>query len=57
MNSQEKIEVRRVQALQGERSFVLVFPKDFATQLGVRKGDFLKCYVNGNQLIVEKTNP
>ena len=57
MNKQEKIEVRRVQALQGERSFVLVFPKDFATELGVRKGDFLKCYVHGNQLIVEKMNP
>ncbi|HEY6885450.1 MAG TPA: AbrB/MazE/SpoVT family DNA-binding domain-containing protein [Nitrososphaeraceae archaeon] len=57
MNIQEKIEVRRVQALQGERSFVLVFPKDFATQLEVRKGDFLKCYLHGNQLIVEKMNP
>jgi hypothetical protein len=54
MNIQEKIEVRKVQALQGERSFVLVFPKDFATELGVRKGDFLKCYVHGNQLIVER---
>jgi antitoxin component of MazEF toxin-antitoxin module len=54
MNKQERIEVRRVQALQGERSFVLVFPKDFATELGVRKGDFLKCFVDGNRLIVEK---
>lgn len=53
----EKIELRRVQALQGERSFTLVFPKEFATELGVGKGDFLKCQVDKNRLIVEKVNP
>jgi hypothetical protein len=50
----EKIEVRRVQSLQGEKSFTLVFPKEFAIQLGIGKGDFLKCLVDGNRLIVEK---
>lgn len=54
MNSQYKTEVRKVQALQGERSFTLVFPKHFAKELGVEKGDFLKCYVDGNRLIAEK---
>jgi bifunctional DNA-binding transcriptional regulator/antitoxin component of YhaV-PrlF toxin-antitoxin module len=48
------IEVRRVQALHGERSFTLVFPKEFAVELGVGKGDFLKCHINNNRLIVEK---
>jgi hypothetical protein len=57
MDSFEKIEVRRVQALQGERSFTLVFPKDFATQLGVAKGDFLKCHLDGKRLIVERMEP
>jgi bifunctional DNA-binding transcriptional regulator/antitoxin component of YhaV-PrlF toxin-antitoxin module len=52
-----KIEMRRVQALQGERSFTLVFPKEFAIELGVGKGDFLKCKLDGNRLIVEKVNP
>jgi bifunctional DNA-binding transcriptional regulator/antitoxin component of YhaV-PrlF toxin-antitoxin module len=51
------IEVRRVQALHGERSFTLVFPKEFAVELGVGKGDFLKCHVDNNRLIVEKVNP
>ena len=51
------IEIRKVQALTGERSFTLVFPKHFATELGIGRGDFLKCHVNKNRLIVEKVNP
>jgi bifunctional DNA-binding transcriptional regulator/antitoxin component of YhaV-PrlF toxin-antitoxin module len=50
----EKIEVRRVQSLQGEKSFTIVLPKEFAIQLGIGKGDFLKCLVDGKRLIVEK---
>jgi hypothetical protein len=57
MSNLDKMELRRVQALQGERSFTLVFPKDFAVQLGIGKGDFLKCQVDGNRLIIEKVNP
>jgi hypothetical protein len=51
------IEIKKLQALTGERSFTLVFPKKYATELGIGKGDFLRCYVDGNRLIVEKTNP
>jgi hypothetical protein len=50
----ESIEIRKVQALTGERSFTLVFPKQFAMELGVGKGDFLKCQVLGKRLVVEK---
>jgi bifunctional DNA-binding transcriptional regulator/antitoxin component of YhaV-PrlF toxin-antitoxin module len=57
MYNTEKIELRRVQALQGERSFTLIFPKEFAIELGVGKGDFLKCQVDGKKLIVEKVEP
>ena len=53
----ENIELRKVQALQGERSLTLVLPKEFAISLGIGKGDFLKCMVNGNKLIVEKVEP
>jgi antitoxin component of MazEF toxin-antitoxin module len=49
-----RIEVRRVQSLQGEKSFTIVLPKEFAVQLGIGKGDFLKCLVENNRLIVEK---
>jgi bifunctional DNA-binding transcriptional regulator/antitoxin component of YhaV-PrlF toxin-antitoxin module len=51
------IEIRKVQALTGERSFTLVFPKHFAVELGIGRGDFCKCQVDGNRLIVEKMNP
>ena len=57
MDNPYNIEVRRVQALRGERSFTLVFPKEFAVELGVGKGDFLKCHVDNNRLIVEKVEP
>jgi bifunctional DNA-binding transcriptional regulator/antitoxin component of YhaV-PrlF toxin-antitoxin module len=56
MNSSYKTEVRRVQALQGERSFILVFPKQFAIELGIGRGDFLKCHIEDNRLIVEKAD-
>jgi bifunctional DNA-binding transcriptional regulator/antitoxin component of YhaV-PrlF toxin-antitoxin module len=57
MDNQYHTEIRRVQALQGERSLTLVFPKNFAIELGISKGDFLKCKVDGNRLIVEKVSP
>ena len=56
-SNSDSIEIRKVQALTGERSFTLVFPKDFAAELGVGRGDFLKCRVDGNRLIVEKMIP
>ena len=54
MDDLETIEIRRVQALQGERSFTLVLPKEFVIRLGIGKGDFLKCSVDGLRLLVEK---
>jgi hypothetical protein len=50
----DRIEIRKVQSLQGEKSFTIVLPKEFAVQLGIGKGDFLKCLVDGKKLIVEK---
>ncbi len=47
-------EIRKVQALTGERSFTFVLPKAFAIELGIGKGDFLKCHVENNRLVVEK---
>ena len=54
VSNSESIEIRKVQALQGERSFTLVLPKEFAVGLGIGKGDFLKCSVDGRRLVVEK---
>jgi len=52
----ENSEIRRVQGLQGERSFTLVLPKEFAIRLGIGKGDFLKCSLDGQRLVVEKVD-
>jgi len=57
MDTEYSIEVRRIQALTGERSFTLVFPKQFATELGVGRGDFVKCRIDSGRLVVEKMNP
>jgi hypothetical protein len=57
MNNADNIEIIKVQALTGERSFTMVLPKEFAIELGITKGDYLKCSVNGKSLIVEKVNP
>jgi hypothetical protein len=54
MVNSDKIEIRRTQALTGDRSLTLVLPKQFAIELGITKGDFLKCHVESNRLIVEK---
>ncbi len=55
-NEIEDIEIRKVQALTGERSLVLVLAKQFARELNISKGDFLKCYVRAGKLILEKIN-
>ncbi len=57
MKSQDSIEIRKVQALTGERSFTLVFPKQFAIELGVGRGDFMKCRIDSGRLVVEKMDP
>jgi phosphate uptake regulator len=47
-------EIRRVQALQGERSLTVVLPKEFATELGISKGDYLKVIVENTRLVLER---
>jgi hypothetical protein len=52
--SQNKIEYRKVQAIHGNSTFVLVLPKDFVSVLSIEKGDYVKCSISENKLIVEK---
>jgi hypothetical protein len=54
LNCSDNKELRKVQALHGERSFTIVLPKTLAGQLGIVKGDYLKYLVVGNRLIMEK---
>jgi hypothetical protein len=43
-----------LQALIGTCSLTLLGRKRIAEELGLRNGEFLKCYVDGNRLIVER---
>jgi hypothetical protein len=47
-------ELRKVQTIHGERSFVLCLPKDFIDDLNIAKGDYVKCRIHNHELIVEK---
>jgi hypothetical protein len=47
-------EVRRVQAIHGETTFILVIPKYFAEKLKIAKGDYVKCTITDDSLVVRK---
>lgn len=49
-----KIEFRKIQAIHGNSTLILVLPKDFAIALSIAKGDYVKCRVRDNELIIEK---
>jgi antitoxin component of MazEF toxin-antitoxin module len=52
MNS--NIEFRKVQGLIGETSFSVVLPKEYALDLGIGKGDFVKVKQEENKIVIEK---
>jgi len=52
----EKPEVRKIQAIHGETTFVLVIPKDFAERLKIAKGDYVKCTIIDDSLVVKKAD-
>ena len=49
-------EIRKVQSIHGNSTFTLVLPKDFVSILNISKGDYLKCKILQNQLVVEKAD-
>jgi antitoxin component of MazEF toxin-antitoxin module len=52
MNSE--IEYRKIQGLIGETSFSIILPKQYALNLGISKGDFVKVRQEGNRIVIEK---
>lgn len=46
--------ILKMQAIHGERTFVMCIPKDFIQELKISKGDYMKCWIKNTQLIVEK---
>jgi|SRR6476646_2999616 len=53
----EGIEIRRVQAYQGERSLTIVLPKVFSEKLRIEKGDFLKVHLENSGTKADSLSP
>ena len=51
MNS---IEYRKVQGLIGETSFSAILPKEYALNIGLAKGDFVKVKQEDSRIVIEK---
>jgi hypothetical protein len=55
-NTNNNLRYRRIQAIKGQKSCLLCIPVEFITDLKISQGDYVKCLVFGNQLIVEKAD-
>ena len=53
-NTTNQTELRKVQTIHGNSTFILVLPKDFVSVLNITKGDYVKCKILNNQLLIEK---
>jgi hypothetical protein len=47
-------EFRKVRGLVGEQSFSIVLPKQYAVNLGIGKGDFVKVDLEENRIVIAK---
>jgi len=48
--------VHRVQPIHGSESLIIVLNKKLTSKLHIRKGDYLKCYISGGKLVMERLN-
>jgi antitoxin component of MazEF toxin-antitoxin module len=47
------VEFRKIQAFDDESSYFLGLPKSFITELGVSKGDYMRCSQEGKKIVIE----
>jgi antitoxin component of MazEF toxin-antitoxin module len=53
-DNNDKPEVRKIQAIHGNTTFVLVVPRTFIAKLKINKGDYVKCTIVDDTLLVKK---
>jgi AbrB family looped-hinge helix DNA binding protein len=53
-NKETSIHFRRVQGLVGDKSFSIVLPKSYATELRIGRGDSVKVSQEDGRIIIEK---
>jgi len=54
MKVPENYEFRKVQGVVGEASFSVILPKQYAINLGIGKGDFVKVRQENGKIVLEK---
>jgi bifunctional DNA-binding transcriptional regulator/antitoxin component of YhaV-PrlF toxin-antitoxin module len=54
MDTIHNCEYRKVQGLVGETSFSIILPKQYAINLGIAKGNFVKVSQDNGKIILEK---
>ncbi len=55
MDINKEYEIRKVQTILGDISFSIILPKQYAVNMGLRKGDFVKVYYIDTKIIIEKS--
>jgi len=53
-DNNDKPEVLKIQVIHGNTTFVLVIPRDFVEKLKISKGDYVKCTIVDDTLLVKK---
>lgn len=53
-NTNNNLRYRRIQAIRGQKSCLLCVPLEFIADLKISQGDYVKCFVVDNKLVVEK---
>lgn len=51
---QRDYEYRKIQGLVGESSFSIILPKEYALDIGIGRGDFVKVHRDGKKIVIEK---
>jgi bifunctional DNA-binding transcriptional regulator/antitoxin component of YhaV-PrlF toxin-antitoxin module len=48
----QKFQCRKLQEV-ASASFSITLPKEYATYLGLKKGDYIKCVMEGRRILIE----
>jgi hypothetical protein len=53
-NNKSNIEYRKIQSILGDVSFSIILPKEYAINLGLKKGEFVKVWQADSKIIIER---
>ena len=44
-----------IKPIHGNSTFILILPKEFAIELKINKEDYVKCHIEADCVVIEKT--